>query len=134
DDAKASITVDGSTTARVLRPERRLAVAQRQNDNFLCYSPQGPLTRDELETISEHFDTLCIAGLLPGKEVKVGESWRLGNAAAQGLCQFEGLVANELTGKLAMVADGVAAFAIEGTASGIELGAQAKVTVIATGR
>jgi hypothetical protein len=134
DDARASITIDGSTNARTLRPERRLAVAQRQNDTLLCYSPQGPLTRDELETISEHFDTLCVAGLLPGKEVKVGDSWKLGNAAAQGLCQFEGLVSNELTGKLAVVADGMAAFAIEGTASGIELGAQAKVTVIATGR
>jgi hypothetical protein len=134
DDAKASITVDGSATARVLRPERRLAISQRQNDTFLCYSPQGPLTRDELESISEHFDTLCVAGLLPGKEVRVGDSWPLGNAAAQGLCQFEGLVSNELKGKLAVVADGMAAFAIDGTASGIELGAQAKVTVIATGR
>src|SRR5262249_3962494 len=112
----------------------RLAVAQRQNDTLLCYSPQGPLTRDELETVSEHFDTLCVAGLLPGKEVKIGDSWKLSNAAAQGLCQFEGLVSSELTGKLAVVADGVAAFAIEGTASGVELGAQAKVTVIATGR
>jgi len=134
DDAKASITVDGSSSARTLRPERRRAVAQRQNDTLLCYSPQGPLTRDELETISEHFDSLCVAGLLPGKEVKIGESWKLGNAAAQGLCQFEGLVSNELMGKLAVVADGVAAFAVEGTASGIELGAQTKVTVIATGR
>lgn len=134
DDAKASITVDGSATARTLRPERRLAVAQRQSDTLLCYSPQGPLTRDELETISEHFDTLCLAGLLPGKEVKIGDTWKLGNAAVQGLCQFEGLVANELTGKLATVTAGVATFAIEGTASGIELGAQAKVTVNATGR
>src|SRR5262245_57423229 len=46
DDARASITVDGSTNTRHLRPERRLAVAQRQNDTLLCYSPQGPLTRD----------------------------------------------------------------------------------------
>src|SRR5439155_6692335 len=115
DDAKASITVDGSTNARALRPERRLAVAQRQNDTLLCYSPQGPLTRDELETVSEHFDTLCVAGLLPGKEVKIGESWRLGNAAAQGLCQFEGLVANELTGKPAVITEGLATFTIEGT-------------------
>src|SRR5947209_2210013 len=134
DDARASITIDGSTNTRALRLERRLAVAQRQNDTLLCYCPQGALTRDELETISEHFDTLCVAGLLPGKEVRIGDSWKLGNAAAQGLCQFEGLVANELAGKLAMISEGLATFTIEGTASGIELGAQAKVTVTATGR
>jgi hypothetical protein len=134
DDARASISVEGSANSRTLRPERRLVVAQRHNDALTCYCPQGAFTRDELETVSEHFDTLCVAGLLPGKEVRIGDTWKLGNAAVQGLCQFEGLVANELTGKLASVADGTAMFTVEGTASGIELGAQAKVTVNAMGR
>src|SRR5688500_18631675 len=77
DDARAAITVDGNTSQRSLRPERRLAVTQRQGDTLFSYSPQGPLTREELETVSEHFDTLCLAGLLPGKEVKVGDTWKL---------------------------------------------------------
>src|SRR5205823_2017636 len=59
DDARATITVDGAAGPRALRPERRLVVAQRPTDTLLCYSPQGPLTREELETVSEHFDTLA---------------------------------------------------------------------------
>jgi hypothetical protein len=134
DDARATITVDGSNSQRGLRPDRRLVVAQRPNDVLLCYSPQGSLTREELETVSEHFDTLSLAGLLPGKEVAVGNTWSLANPTVQGLCLFEGLIENNLTGKLVEVKDGAAVFSVTGMARGIELGAQAKVTVTARGR
>jgi hypothetical protein len=132
DDARAAITVDGATSPRALRPDRRLIVAQRPQDSLVCYCPQGPLTREELETVSEHFDTLALAGLLPGKDVAIGDTWKVGNPAAQALCLFEGLVDNDLTGKLTEVKAGAAIIAVTGTARGIELGAQAKVTVTAT--
>ena len=134
DDARAAITVDGVTSQRTLRPDRRLIVAQRPADALVCYCPQGSLTREELETVSEHFDTLDLAGLLPGKEVATGDTWKIGNAAAQALCLFEGLVENNLTGKLTDVKSGDAVIVIIGAARGIELGAQASVTVNATAR
>jgi hypothetical protein len=134
DDARAAITVDGATSQRSLRADRRLIVAQRPQDALLCYSPQGPLTREELETVSEHFDTLALAGLLPGKEVAVGDTWKVGNQAAQAVCLYEGLVENNLTCKLAEVKNGEAVVSISGSTRGIELGAQAKITVAATAR
>jgi hypothetical protein len=134
DDARAAITVDGSTSQRSLRPERRLIVAQRPQETLLCFAPQGPLTREELETVSEHFDTLALAGLLPSKPVAIGDHWKIDNAAAQALCLFEGLIENELTGKLTEVKNGEALIAISGTTRGIELGAQAKITVTATAK
>jgi hypothetical protein len=134
DDARAAITVDGTTSQRSLRPERRLFVAQRPQDALLCYSPQGPLTYAELETVSEHFDTLALAGLLPGKDVAVGETWKITNPVAQALCLFEGLVDNGLTGKLVEVKNGEAVISVTGNTRGIELGAQAKVAVTATAR
>lgn len=134
DDARATISIDGSASMRSLRADRRLIVAQRQNDTATCYSPQGPLTREELDTVSEHFDTACLAGLLPGKQVKPGDTWKIGNACVQGLCQFEGLIANDVTGKLVDIKDGMAVIVFEGTTKGIELGAQAQVKITATGR
>ncbi|HEY1378979.1 MAG TPA: hypothetical protein VGF55_19415 [Gemmataceae bacterium] len=134
DDARVAHSVDGATSHRTLRPDRRLAVAQRPQDALLCYSPQGPLTREEVETVSEHFDTLALAGLLPGKDVAVGDTWKLGNATTQTLCLFDGLVENDLTGKLTGVKDGVAEVAVTGTARGIDLGAQVKVAVTATAK
>jgi hypothetical protein len=134
DDARAAITVDGATTQRTLRPERRLVVAQRPQDALLCYSPQGPLTHGEVETVSEHFDTLALAGLLPGKDVAVGDTWKIVNPAAQAICLFEGLVENDLTGKLDAVTNGEAIISIAGTTRGIEVGAQAKIAVTATAK
>jgi hypothetical protein len=133
-DARAAISVDGNNSPRTLRDDRRLIVAQRPQDALLCYCPQGPLTREEVETVSEHFDTLALAGLLPGKPVAVGDSWKVGNAAAQDLCLFEGLVETSLIGKLTEVKGGEAVIAITGAVRGIELGAQVKLTVTATAK
>jgi len=90
------------------------------------------LTRQELEAVSEHFDTLCLTGLLPNKEVAVEDSWKISNATAQAVCLFEGLISHDLTGRLKEVKDGHAIIAIEGKANGIELGASVKLEIKAT--
>jgi hypothetical protein len=132
--AMSQADVAGNKMQRDLRDERRLVVAQRYDDNALFYSPVGPLSRSELEVVSEHFDTLCLTGLLPGKEVSMGETWKVGDASVQALCLFEGLVAHDLTGKLTDVKDGQAVIAVEGKAGGIELGAAVKLEIAATVR
>jgi hypothetical protein len=132
--AKAVIGVGGDRTERALRPERRLLVAQRWKDQLLVYSPAGALYRDELELTSQHFDSLALTGVLPGKPVAVGDTWKVPSAVVQALCLFEGLTEQAVTGKLESVKDGVAAFALTGTASGIDGGALVKTTVEATGR
>ncbi len=117
---------------RNLRSERTLVVAQCFNDVHLCYSPGGPFTRSEMEVASEHFDTLHLTGLLPGKEIALGDSWELGNAAVQSFCQFDGLIGHTLKGTFKEVNDGSAVLRIVGDSSGIEAGAQVKLSVDAT--
>lgn len=130
--AKAVISVDGSRAERSLRPDRRLMVTIRDKDQGLAYCPDGTLTREELD-LTEHFDTLNLTGLLPGKAVAIGETWKLANPVAQALCNFEGLTAQNLAAKLEEVKNNVARFSITGTASGINLGALAKLTISGTG-
>jgi hypothetical protein len=126
--AKVQITVANDRLERGLRPERCLMVAQRAGERLLTYCPKGPLTRDELD-VTEHLDTLAVTGLLPGRVVKVGETWKPANPVVQALCHFDGLTANELECKLAEVKDGVATVEIGGTAGGIDLGATVKLKV-----
>src|SRR5713226_2476879 len=95
--AQAVIIVDGEKSERVLRPNRKLLVAQRSKDQPLVYSPAGPLTREELELASEHFDTLSLTGLLPQKDVEIGATWKIPDAVAQGLCSFDGLTTQDLS-------------------------------------
>jgi hypothetical protein len=127
--AKAVITVGDDRVEHTLRADRRLQIAQRHNDQALTYAPAGPLTREELSLTSEHFDTLTLTGLLPQKEVEVGATWKVSDAAAQGLCSFEGLTAQELTCKLEKVEGGIAYVSLKGPASGIDLGAMVKLNV-----
>src|SRR5262249_16546663 len=77
DRAQAEISVGGDKSERNLRPKRMLVVSQRSNDQPLVYAPAGPLTREELELVGEHFDTLMLTGLLPGKAVAKGDTWTL---------------------------------------------------------
>jgi len=134
DDARATISVDGAANGRTVRPERRVIIAQRPNDELLCYCPFGSLTHEELDTVSEHFETMAIAGILAGKAVAVGESWKLTDAAVQALCLFDGLMSHDLTGRLGEIKDGAAVIIVSGTAKGIELGAQVTAKISATGR
>jgi hypothetical protein len=134
ESAKVSIKVGSERSERTLRPERSLLVAQRSKDQALVYCPAGGLRRAEVELTSEHFDTLALSGVLAGKEVQVGDSWKLTNSVAQALCNFEGLSEQNLSGKLESVKDGVAVVSVSGTASGIDDGAMVKLSVEATGR
>lgn len=127
--AQAVITTGADRIEKNLRADRRLLVAQRDKNQSVVYCPAGALTKDELELTSEHFDTLAVAGLLPNRAVKVDETWKVDNEAAQALCSFEGLTAQDLTCKLAEVKDNVARVAVTGSATGIDLGALVKLTV-----
>jgi hypothetical protein len=130
--AKVVIRVDQAPSERTLRTERRLFVVQRNKDRSLVYSPAGPLTREELELTGEHFDTLALPGLLPGRAVSIGETWKVSNGIAQALCSFEGLVEQNLLCKLEEVKDQVARVSITGSATGIDLGALSKLSIEGT--
>lgn len=130
-DADVTITVENNKLQRILRPQRRLIIAQRNKDAVQVYSPAGKLTREELDLL-QHFDTLAISGLLPNKAVAVGDSWKLHNAVAQALCYFDGLTAQSLTCTLVSVMGKKAKIAINGHATGIDDGASVNLKVDST--
>jgi len=127
--AHAVITIGNDRSERSLRDGRRLIVAQRPTDQLLVYCPGGALTRAELELASEHFDTLAVTGLLPGKAVALRATWKIPNAVAQALCNFEGLTGQDLACQLVEVKGALAYITITGSATGIDVGALAKLKI-----
>jgi hypothetical protein len=115
---------------RALRPERAFMVAHHGKDQMLVWSPKGGLSREEKE-LTEHFDSLCVSGLVPGKTVAVGDSWKLSAPVALALCDMEALTDHDLTCKLDEVKGDLAYVSVNGTASGIAQGAQVKLLVSA---
>ena len=81
---------------------------------------------------SEHFETLHLAGVLPGKEVKIGDSWKIDSEVAQSLCLFDGLISHELMAKFKQADSAMAIVTIDGAAKGLDDGAMANLTVAAT--
>lgn len=134
EEAAASAVVGSDKEDHALPADRRLFVAARTTDGLFCFSPAGPVSREELDLVAEHFDPHSLAGLLPGKAVSVNDTWAVGNAAVQTACLFDGLIKNSLVGKLVDVKDGIATFAVTGTAEGIENGAKVRLSVTATGK
>ena len=108
----------------------------RSSEGPFCFAPAGALTREELDLVTEQFNPQCLAGLLPNKQVNVGDTWSIAPAAAQCAGQFDALIKSDksgLTGKLTAAAGGQATFTVEGTLEGIESGAKVTLTVNATG-
>lgn len=132
--AGSTSVVSGTKLVRELGSDRRLIVVRPSPDGPLYFHPTLPLTRDDLDLVSEHFATHALPGLLPNKAVAVEESWRIPDETAKAVCQFDGLTANTFVGQLVAVRAGVAEFSVRGTAEGTELGATVKVAVRATGR
>ena len=85
--AEGAVTFNNDeTTKRSLRKERQFLVAQRTKDHLTVFSPHGAMTRTEME-VTEHLDTMAVAGLLPGKSIDVGKSWSVRTRSSR-LCDF----------------------------------------------
>jgi hypothetical protein len=132
DKAEAKFQAGDDTRTQSLRPSCQTVVAHRIKDQLITYCPKEPLTQTELDLIGEHLDSLSVTGLLPAEAVKVGDTWKVGNAAIAGLSGLEGLVSQEVACKLDSVDEDQARVSFTGTISGIDLGAMAKLTVSGT--
>jgi hypothetical protein len=131
--AKSAHTVAGDGSKRELGKNNQLIGVVRSDRSTLHFSPAGPLSREELELVAQHFDTLAITGLLPGTEVAVDGTWAVSSEAIQQACLFDGIIKNDVKGKLTAIKDGVATWTLTGTAEGLDTGATARVSINATG-
>ena len=127
--AESAITFNNNESSkRALGEKLRFLVAQRVKDQIVTFSPTETMTREEME-LTEHFDTLAVGGLVPGKAVNVGESWKIKNHVVAALCGLDGVTTHSLEGKLESIKDGIAHLKIVGTAQGINLGADVGMIV-----
>jgi hypothetical protein len=132
--ATAVIQVDRDRSERALRPEHTILVAQRIKDQTQVYSAKDLLSFEEVELTNGHFDTLALLGLLPEKAVALKDTWKLPTETVQGLCHLEGVTTQDLVCKLDEVKDDVAVVSVQGSVTGIDLGAQVKMKIEASYR
>lgn len=81
-----------------IRPEVRRMVVLRTPMAKSPFSPDGPLTWNEIDVVkNDIFAPVLAAGLLPGKLVKPGDTWSANSAAVRELTDLEKITSGELT-------------------------------------
>lgn len=72
-----------------IRPSVRRLVLIRLKQIEVPFSPDGPLTWNEIDLVRTDVFTPALLGLLPDKAVRAGERWTAGNPAIQELTDLE---------------------------------------------
>jgi hypothetical protein len=123
-EAVSQIDVSNRAKTVAIRDNRKAIRCDFSSDPPLIFSPDGPLTRDELDLLTLPFNAAAVDHLLPQDEVKPGMSWthepgllaKLLNLDAVSstdvfskLVEFNAKMARlELAGKVVGAVDGVA--------------------------
>jgi len=128
--AASAINGEVRPASASIRPEVALLVAERRDRQgpVVVVSPAGPLTRSELELVQGLGDPLALVDLLPDQPVAVGQSWRVGAAAAQALSGYDALTANNLDATLDSADDAKARVRLKGQIQGTALGGAGTIT------
>jgi len=90
----------GQDQELTLRPAVRRLVVIRQGHTEVPFSPDGPLTWGEIDAVRVDVFTPALAGLLPAKAVRVGDSWDAADSAAQEITDLEKVEDGKLECKL----------------------------------
>jgi len=118
DDAQAVIKIASKVTKPQLRDRRKLITVVANKDTAYLASPDGPLTRDELELIDIPANTLILDQLLPDSDVEIGHRWKpSADALARFLC-LDSVGHTEVDCLLTSVKDNVAEITLDGTLGG----------------
>jgi hypothetical protein len=129
DQAEAVIQVDESGLKPRLRDQRRLIVAAQRDGRVVLFSPEGPLTRDELDLIDIAGGTLTLDQLLPAEPVALGDKWPQDEAAIEALLDLDAIARCEVESVLSDVKDGLAEVTLAGAVQGATEGVATELQI-----
>jgi hypothetical protein len=135
---RASVAIGGPEPIRpqtiTLRPEVSSLIVERPtgpNDRVVVASPQGPLTRAELDLVQMPADPIDVLGLLPeaGAEVALGDRWPVPDRVARSISGYDALASNTVEATLRTVDEEAAEGELAGSIAGAVLGGQGEMTI-----
>jgi len=115
-EAEQTIGID-LTRAR-LRDSIRHLVLDRQNDQAVTFSPDGPLLLGELEQTRSDVFLPRLSGMFPSQSVARNDSWKVSNAAVQELTDLQQITSNALECTLDRIDSDIAYIQFRGRVEG----------------
>ena len=113
-DAEAEVKVGQGLAALKLNPERRMIVAQIDDQGAALFCPLGPLTRDDLELVDIQGNSLAVSGVLPNQPVRVGDRWELNRELLAVLLGLDAITRSDVQGTLEKLDGQTAILTIQG--------------------
>jgi hypothetical protein len=112
-----------------LRPESRLVGVEIVGGKETLFSPKGTLNWDELDLVATVGESLSLDQLLPGKPVKIGESWKISDDTIALLLALEEITSNSVQMVLKEVTPEFARFELAGQVEGRLYGAGNQISL-----
>jgi len=130
DTAKATIKISDQINTPELEKSRKFIVCDVNNNTTLLFSPNGSLKNDQLLLIEDlPGNTLLLDQLLPGTDVKIGDTWMIPEKALRSLLGLDLVESSDMEAILTSVKDNIALVEIVGNATGAFLGAASEMKV-----
>jgi len=117
-DLQSKVSIGEGQVNPVLRMDRKLIVDQYQFDQHHLYSPQGKLTRDELDLVSTQLSPTLFYQLLPQTPVNAGDSWELDSTHLSAILALDAVAQNDVKATLESVENGQAVIVCQGEITG----------------
>ncbi len=118
EQADANLTINTQTLSPKLRDDRKLIGMNLLGNQQQAFSPEGPLTRDEIDVIDMPANSLVVDLLLPGKAVSEGESWSHSGQTLAMLLGLDAVDRAEVTSTLEKITPEGGRLRIDGTLTG----------------
>lgn len=129
--AKAKMKIGENLKTPHLNESMQTIVCKLEKTNKVSlFSPKGPLRGEELLLIEDlPGNTLTLDRLLPNKEVKIGDSWKVSDAVLQSFLSIDAVIENSVDAVLTAVADNMAMVEVVGDIQGVYLGAPTQMSI-----
>jgi len=125
--ADASLAVGDGKFQPTLRQDRRLIAVEARTPKVLLFSPQGSLTREELDLVDLLGNSLLVDRLLPARAVAVGDTWKHPDALLAALCGLDAVSSSDAQSVLQSVNEGAAQIEMAGYVAGSVNGLSTKM-------
>jgi hypothetical protein len=112
-----------------LKPEHRLIAVEVTPRAATLFSPQGRLTRDELDAVDIQANTLLLDRLLPEKAIAVGDTWEHSGDFMAAFLGLDEVAKTDVKSTLKEKTATVARFEINGDVEGAVYGVPTKIEV-----
>ena len=116
--ASAVVKVGQDGFKPTLRDDRRLIATQYDGHTATLFSPQGSLTREELEVVDTLGNTLLLDDFLPGRKVAVGDTWEHSPELLAALLGLDSVGQSKVESRLAELNERSALIHLEGHVAG----------------